>query len=197
MSEELVLTPGGFRPKSLVNAVEPGHGLNLLVDTGELAKVELATNKVIQTFAKPPGLQAQFAAHGPGGGPKGHLAPPPAALPNGWQTYGWWDSGAKSITYFSTAWIVPPAPSTSSGQIVFLFNGIQNTGANFGILQPVLQWGTSAMLGPPGSRRHRDGGHRASHRIHASGLEVDARQRGHQLRPAHHGSQQCESERQG
>ena len=53
MSEELVLTPGGFRPKSLVNAVEPGHGLNLLVDTGELAKVELAT--AVPSNANPKG----------------------------------------------------------------------------------------------------------------------------------------------
>jgi hypothetical protein len=146
MAEELVLTPGGFRPKSFVFGIEPGHGLTLL-DTGELAKLELTTNRVIQTFAKPPGLQAQFAAHGPGGGPKGHLAPPPGALPNGWQTYSWWDSQSNSITYFSTDWIVPPAPSTSSGQTIFLFNGIQNTGANFGILQPVLQWGSSAAGG--------------------------------------------------
>jgi hypothetical protein len=42
---------------------------------------------------------------------------------------------------------VPPAPATSSGKTIFLFNGIQNTGTNFGILQPVLQWGSSAAGG--------------------------------------------------
>ena len=40
-----------------------------------------------------------------------------------------------------------PAPATRSRQTIFLFNGIQNTGANFGILQPVLQYGSSAAGG--------------------------------------------------
>jgi hypothetical protein len=145
MDDDLVLTPGGFRPKSFVNAIEPGHALARL-EKGQFAKIELATKKVME-FPAPPAEHAQFAAHGPGGAPKGHLAPPPGALPNGWQTYAWWDSGNKSISYFSTEWTVPPAPSTSSGQTIFLFNGIQNTGANYGILQPVLQWGTSAAGG--------------------------------------------------
>jgi hypothetical protein len=145
MSNDLVLTPGGFRSRELVNAIEPGHSLNLL-DTGEFAKIETSTKKVTR-FAKPPGLQAQYAAHGPHGAPKASLAPPAGGLASGWQTYGWWDSGAQSLTYFLTEWTVPPAPATSSGQIVFLFNGIQNTGANYGILQPVLQWGVSAAGG--------------------------------------------------
>jgi hypothetical protein len=145
MSDDLVLTPGGFRPKSFVNAIEPGHKLTVL-ETGLFAKVELATNKTTE-ITKPPTLTAQFAVHGPEGAPKGHLAPPPGALPNGWQTYAWWDSSDKSITYFLTDWVVPPAPSTSSGQTIFLFNGIQNTGTNYGILQPVLQWGSSAAGG--------------------------------------------------
>ena len=68
-------------------------------------------------------------------------------MANGWQTYGWWDSGGKSLSYFSTQWTVPSAPATSSGQTIFLFNGIQNIGANYGILQPVLQWGGSAAGG--------------------------------------------------
>jgi hypothetical protein len=145
MSDDLVLTPGGFRSKSLVNLIEPGHELHAQ-DTDAFAKVELATKKVTQ-LAKPPALQAQFAAHGPQGGPKGAAAPPPGTFTNGWQVYTWWDSDGKSLTYFATEWVVPPAPATSSGQIVFLFNGIQNTGANFGILQPVLQWGVSAAGG--------------------------------------------------
>jgi hypothetical protein len=141
----MVLTPGGFRSKSFVHAIDAGHALTKL-DTGELADLELATHKVTH-LAKPPAQQAQFAVHGPGGAPAAQKGPAPGALPNGWQTYGWWDSGGKSISYFATEWVVPPAPHTSSGQTVFLFNGIQNTGAGFGILQPVLQWGSSAAGG--------------------------------------------------
>jgi hypothetical protein len=145
MSNDMVLTPGGLRPRGFVNAIEPGHELRLL-ETGEFVKLELATKNVTH-FAKPPAGQAQFAVPGPHGGPTGQLAPSPGALANGWQTYGWWDSGGKSLSYFSTQWTVPPAPATSSGQTIFLFNGIQNTGTNYGILQPVLQWGSSAAGG--------------------------------------------------
>jgi hypothetical protein len=38
---------------------------------------------------------------------------------------------------------VPPEPSGNDNQLIYLFNGIQNYGANYGILQPVLQWGSS------------------------------------------------------
>jgi hypothetical protein len=145
MSEDLVLTPGGFRPKGFVTLIEPGHALTQL-DTGEFAKLEISTNKVVQ-IPKPPADKGEFAAHGPHGAPKGSHAPPPGPLTNGWQTYAWWDSGGKSLTDFTTTWSVPHAPGTSSGQTVFLFNGIQNTGTNYGILQPVLQWGASAAGG--------------------------------------------------
>jgi hypothetical protein len=146
MSDELVLTPGGYRPKSFVNAIEPGHGLTVL-DTGEFAMFATATNKVVAQFARPPGLEAQFTVHGPNGPPPTQSAPPPGALPGGWQTYACWGTTEDAITYFATQWSVPPAPSTSSGQTIFLFNGIQNAGANSGILQPVLQWGKSSAGG--------------------------------------------------
>jgi Fungal fucose-specific lectin len=152
VSEQLVLTPGGFRPKSFVNFIEPGFGL--ILDQRVMRKIDLATRRMIDLPA-PPALQVTFGAFGPGRTP---LAPPatgkavpsaqPGALPDGWQTYAWWDSGASaSITSFATTWTVPQAPGTDSGQVVFLFNGIQNTGQDFGILQPVLQWGVSAAGG--------------------------------------------------
>ena len=152
VSEQLVLTPGGFRPKSFVNFIEPGYGL--ILDQGIMRKIDLATRRVIDLPA-PPALGVAFGAFGPGRTP---LAPPatgeaapsaqPGTLPDGWQTYAWWDSGASTpITSFVTTWTVPQAPSTNSGQVVFLFNGIQNTGQDLGILQPVLQWGVSAAGG--------------------------------------------------
>jgi len=144
MADDLVLTPGGFRSKSLVHAFEPDHGLTLL-DSGDFADVELATGKSA-VITKPSSARSEFRAHGPTGAGSPSLRPTPA-LPSGWQIYAWWDSDGKSITYFGTDWVVPPAPKVSSGQTVFIFNGIQNTGANYGILQPVLQWGSSAAGG--------------------------------------------------
>src|SRR5215831_4155454 len=141
----MVLTPGGFRPKSLVHFIEPGHGL--ILEKGVISKINLIT-KELTHFPEPPAHRVPFGAFGPGRAP----APPapsevPGALPDGWQTYAFWDSGGTPITSFSTTWLVPQPPSTTSGQTIFLFNGIQNTGSNFGILQPVLQWGTSAAGG--------------------------------------------------
>lgn len=65
-----------------------------------------------------------------------------AALGDGWIANARWNNyGNPPLTRVVAHWTVPPAPATSSGQTVFLFNGIQSGGANGGILQPVLQWG--------------------------------------------------------
>ena len=73
------------------------------------------------------------------------------ALGSGWITYCYWNNGTGTpLSTFKTTWQVPPPPSVQdSGEVVFLFNGIQNYGTNFGILQPVLQWGVSAAGGGP------------------------------------------------
>lgn len=73
-----------------------------------------------------------------------------AALGSGWIAYAYWNNGTGTpITSFTTTWVVPPEPAVQGNQTLFLFNGIQNYGANFGILQPVLQWGVSAAGGGP------------------------------------------------
>jgi hypothetical protein len=70
------------------------------------------------------------------------------ALGSGWIAYTYWNNGTgKSITSFKTRWVVPPAPVNDDGQLIYLFNGIQNYGYNYGILQPVLQWGASPAGG--------------------------------------------------
>jgi hypothetical protein len=125
-----VITPGGPRHQSHVHRVEPGHavlggrrGLRILNTATSLAR-ELP------------------AAEG-----DANLV---SALGSGWITYAYWNNGTgSSITSLRTTWTVPPAPRESDNQVIFLFNGIQNYGANFGILQPVLQWGTSAAGGGP------------------------------------------------
>jgi len=145
VADQQVLTPGGFRSQSLVHRIDPGFGVRL--DNNVHKKVELATNQILDLPAAAGGFVPAWPVkrqlHGPG-------ASAPGALPqlgSGWITYAWWDSGATPITSFSTTWTVPQAPSTYSGQTIFLFNGIQNTGSNFGILQPVLQYGPSAAGG--------------------------------------------------
>ena len=47
------------------------------------------------------------------------------------------------ITQFRMEWQVPLAPTTASGQTIFLFNGLQPSvnSEKKSVLQPVLQWG--------------------------------------------------------
>lgn len=121
---DLVMTPGGLRPRSMIHFVEPGHALRMV--EREMHEIDLRTGRVVRVHK----LNL----------PTGQ-AP---ALGSGWITYAYWNNGTgNSISSFRTTWIVPPEPSTKSNQLIYLFNGIQNYGANYGILQPVLQWGAS------------------------------------------------------
>jgi hypothetical protein len=128
MTTDIVLTPGGFRPRSLVHAVVEGEAL-LVVDS-LLKKLDLSCNAMTDI--------AEVS-----------VAPEEVpALGSGWITYAYWNNGTgNSITRFTTTWTVPAAPPALDGQTIFLFNGIQNYGQNYGILQPVLQWGPSAAGG--------------------------------------------------
>jgi hypothetical protein len=124
----LVLTPGGYREGSRVHALPPGsflvgsaEGIHLLDEAGE----EVA----FTTFAEK------------------SLEDAPV-LGSGWISYAYWNNGTgRPIESFRSTWTVPAPPQAQSRQTIFLFNGIQNYGANFGILQPVLQWGSSAAGG--------------------------------------------------
>ena len=69
-----------------------------------------------------------------------------AASSGGWISWGSWQSAATDpIVSFVASWTVPPAPVQGNGQLVYLFNALQD-GAGAHILQPVLQWGLSPAL---------------------------------------------------
>jgi hypothetical protein len=140
VTEELVITPGGFRPRSMVHKIELGHYLDTSQD--RLREFDRASNTLIEDHGP--------LVHRPAGRP---LMPanvtrepgPAPALGTGWITYAsWTNNTGKTITFFKTTWVVPPAPATQSGQVIFLFSGIQNSTM---IYQPVLQWGSSAAGG--------------------------------------------------
>lgn len=123
-----VLTPGGFRHRSLVHRVAKNEALHFA--QARIQLINLAT-KVRKDIRK-------------GRAQSGEVP----ALGSGWISYGYWNNDTgNSLTSFRSTWTVPQAPSTDSGQTIFLFNGIQNYGSNYGILQPVLQWGPSAAGG--------------------------------------------------
>lgn len=155
VGEELVLTPGGWRPRSKVHYVEPGQHVS--GHGGRLAIVQSATGKTVRDLGALPKAAKEKTkragkpmkvAEGPRIRARERPAAAPAAAPgpvtDGWIVYsGWTNSSANPISYFKTRWTVPPAPATESSQTVFLFNGIESFGADVFILQPVLQWGSS------------------------------------------------------
>jgi hypothetical protein len=60
--EELVLTPGGWRPKSKTFKVEPGHHVE--VQDGHLKVIHTATGKVVADLGKIPERTAGKAESG-------------------------------------------------------------------------------------------------------------------------------------
>jgi hypothetical protein len=130
MASNLVLTPGGYRHPSLVHRVEAGHAIHL--SEGKTRLRNLATGALIDV----PEHKIQ-----PGDVP---------GFGSGWIADAFWlnDTG-NPVTSFKTTWRVPPAPATSSGQTIFLFNGIDPVDPSQAILQPVLQWGPSFGGGGP------------------------------------------------
>jgi hypothetical protein len=140
-NKDLVLTPGGWRPASKVGRVAAGEHLEV---SGErLNKVSDATGKVIQDFGaieRKAGTQPDY--------PNNVFIPEARkvlTLASGWIAYTYWSNPSSTpITSFTSTFTVPPVPSTSHGQTIFLFPGLQNSSY---ILQPVLQWGPSAAGG--------------------------------------------------
>jgi hypothetical protein len=134
-----VLTPAGWISKSKTDHI--GKGFHLSAEGNRLRKINDATGKVEADY----GVIESRAANQPFLPPTVASAKGVVPLGSGWITYTYWSNpSATAINYFNTNWVVPPAPSTSSGQTIFLFNGLQNSDH---ILQPVLQWGASAAGG--------------------------------------------------
>jgi hypothetical protein len=135
---DIVLTPGGYRSTLLVHKIEPGSVIN--GEQSRFRKLD-STGRTLADLGplpvKPRGLplMPQNVMQHP------NLLP---ALGSGWICYASWTDTGKPVSLFTTTWVVPPAPATQSGQVIFLFNGIQNSSM---IYQPVLQWGPSAAGG--------------------------------------------------
>ncbi|MHC1713455.1 MAG: hypothetical protein AB9872_15010 [Solidesulfovibrio sp.] len=125
MADNLVLTPCGFRDKSLVHHVPPGHVLNFQDD--RMLIMDLRTSVSTEIPPSKAGVPA---------------------LSQGWITDAEWTNVTGAPLFqFASGWQVPQPPQTNSGQTIFLFNAMESNGNS--ILQPVLQWGPSAAGGGP------------------------------------------------
>jgi hypothetical protein len=153
---DFVITPGGQRKRSLVHHIPDGTALDstnlklrnvlpsgdLMADFGALKPREggqplMPFNVTLPTLPTPKVVQTLAPTEAP--------ATPTPPLANGWITYAsWYNNTGIPISSFSTTWKVPPAPISKGSQIVYLFNGIQNSTM---IYQPVLQWGNDGFGG--------------------------------------------------
>ena len=146
MPDELILTPGGFKPRANVHHVPRDHVLrmdgrnvNLMARSGQLIR---SIGSIAQRPGPEPLLPRNLSLSAR---PPRSAAPAPFAQVDGWVAYtGWSNSSGAPISSFSTSWLVPAEPATKGSQTIFLFNGIQNSTM---IYQPVLQWGSSAAGG--------------------------------------------------
>lgn len=150
--EELVITPGGARPKSQVHLIEAGYHID--IRGGVVYKVNTSTRTIAKDLGKiNSGKEENFINRNILRSPiqeltrKATSGSAPSPITDRWIVYsGWRNNSGHPITYFNTSWIVPPPPATDNGQLIYLFNGIENAAFDI-ILQPVLQWGSSPAGG--------------------------------------------------
>jgi hypothetical protein len=134
---ELVLTPGGLRPKAMVHHLKLGHHIS--GKGGRLRVIETATGKVIKDFG--PRSKENRLARSPSAKRSNII---PGTSDHGWIEYSQWTNNTgQPIVFFSTKWVVPPPPASDNNQTIFLYNGLMQGANGNNILQPVLQWGFS------------------------------------------------------
>jgi hypothetical protein len=136
IDDPMVLTPGGYRRKSTIHRIEPGHHLEM--KDGRFRKIHTLSGNVVKDYGAmvPEKKQPVRNFDEP---KRSNDSPFPDS---GWITDTKWDNTSGSaISTFNTSWLVPPEPSTKNNQLIFIFNGLQQPGVY--ILQPVLQWGVS------------------------------------------------------
>jgi len=133
---DVVLTPGGLRPRSLVYRLQPGEHVSL--KGGRVQIIETATGNLVKDL----GESATTSGETEEGPPSAASGAAPGIPDSGWIEHAQWHNGdtENPIVYFSTKWVVPSAPLSTDGQRFYLFNGLQPGDASH-ILQPVLQWG--------------------------------------------------------
>src|SRR4051812_6609054 len=121
------ITPGGIRPKSMIHVVQPGEVVR--ADRGVFKRFHLES----ETFIEPP--------------PVGFDPPQLPGIGSGWLAAARYTEDSKNvIRTMRTTWTVPPEPTREDGQLIYIFNGLQDSPVTH-ILQPVLQWGVSRAGG--------------------------------------------------
>jgi len=136
--EDYVFTPGGPRRRSYVHHIE--RGAIVLNEGGRLKQYD-SSRRLIEDF----GVAEDLSRGRPHVNRLRNKAENVPGLGHGWIAYVAWENDTGTpITSFNTTWVVPQAPLSQGSQIVYLFNGLENSNR---ILQPVLQWGNDGYGG--------------------------------------------------
>lgn len=159
MSSDMVITPGGPRARDSVHPLAAGTVLDA---SGGVLRNRHADGRVLAEFgAMPPVSDKSIALMAHQVLPTPDALAPPGGIGTGWITYAsWLNTTGTPVTQYTSIWNVPAAPLSQDGQLLYLFNGMQNNAGY--IYQPVLQWGISPAgggnfwsvatwyVGPPG-----------------------------------------------
>jgi len=140
-SPDWVLTPMGLAYAACVHEVPDGAEISVADGTIKVGGVRVATVQKCP-YSGLVSAPDSVAAVRTGSDAKSVV---PAAFPNDWWLDSWWDSSTE-ITSLSAQWAVPANPAVN-GATIFLFPSLEPSSAGGGIVQPVLQWGTSGATG--------------------------------------------------
>jgi hypothetical protein len=145
MSENPVRIPGGRHLSSEVHVLKAGErvkrGRGFTQKLDHVGNVLLHEPDAASTTA--PAVADQSRGTVPQAVPAGD------PIPN-WVADAYWENATGGpVQLFITSWKVPQPPSTQVGQVIYLFNAMIPAAPDLGILQPVLQWGTSPSGGGP------------------------------------------------
>jgi len=139
--EPLVLTPGGWFPKSCVHHVREHDAV---IDARH-------NDYILVTYAN--GTRTHFPSCYQKAIPLNANKRSTKQQQQGWVAYAMWQAPSTVTSYLAT-WVVPTNPTQEEVQTLFLFNGLQNAYDSMSsefqtvsIIQPVLQWGLSEAGG--------------------------------------------------
>ncbi len=140
----IVITPGGSRPSDTVHAV-PARTV-VSASGGVLRNIHPDGTVLADYGAAPQAVDTPLAMMTAGASTTAAELDRPPGLGTGWITFvSWSNTTATPISQFTSIWTVPAEPTSRDGQLLYLFNGMQNAAGY--IYQPVLQWGSSPAGG--------------------------------------------------
>jgi hypothetical protein len=144
--QALVLTPGGRRLLSTVHLLESGQHVS--GKGGRISILDTASGIVLKDLGE---FKRDATANRAVRGKVERDVP--GNLVNAYQASAAWSAEPLAgqswpIVRFSSKWTVPPPPATNNSQTIYIWNGLAGT-LTGDLLQPVLQWGESAIGGGP------------------------------------------------